>query len=70
MNGLGFKLGNHRPSSFRSTILDGLTTAKRVKIGTVSGTGSDYTVQEISCLTFWLSRTVTVHLERKASRKL
>ena len=58
MNGLG--LGNHRP--FHSIILDGLTTAKCVKVGTVSGTCSDYTVQGISCLTFWLSRTT--HLER------
>ena len=66
-NGLGF--GNQRPS--RNTISDGLTTVKRVKIGTVSETasGSDYyTVKEISCLTFWLRRAV--HLERDASREL
>ena len=64
MNGLGL-CGNR----LSQTISDALITTKRVKIGTVSGTGSDYTVQEISCSTFWLSLT-NVHLEREAPKEL
>ena len=52
MNGLGFpkRIGQSQ------VIPDALTTTKCVKIGAFSGTGSDYTVQEISCIRFWSSR--------------
>ena len=51
MNGLGLP----KRTGMVQAISD-LTTTRCVMIGTLSGTGSDYTVQTISCTRFWPSR--------------
>ena len=50
MNGLGIP----KRTGMAQAISE-FTTTKCVRIGTLSGTGSDYTVQTISCIRFWPS---------------
>ena len=50
MNGLGLP----KRTGMAQAISD-FTTTKSVRIDTLSGTGSDYTVQTVPCIRFWVS---------------